>query len=135
MSLTPGTESRNALVVNVGGHTIKLQGVLHEVDVRDWLYPFLLGVHRTAIETRMPEVVFDIRLLTYANASLWRSLVLWLRLLRESPSTPYSVRLLSDPVYRWQKLGIPPLARLGGEHLVIRLPGVNRGMARPRSLG
>jgi hypothetical protein len=124
MSFAARTESRNSLIVTVGGHTIKLQGVLNEHDVRDWLYPLLRNIHQTALSTNMPEVVFDIRLLTYANASLWRSLVLWMRLLRESPSTPYSVRLLSDPVYRWQKMGIPPLARLGGERLVIRLPGV-----------
>lgn len=120
MSLPPRTESRNALIVQVGGHTVRLQGVLNEVDVRDWLYPFLTGIHQAAASTNMPEVIFDIRQLTYANAGLWRSLVLWLRLLRESPSTPYSVRLLSDPVYRWQKLGIPPLIRLGGEKLVVR---------------
>lgn len=120
MSLPPRTESRDALVVSVSGHTVKLQGVLHEADVREWLQPFLLGIHQAAVGSSLPEVVFDIRQLSYANASLWRSLVLWLRLLRESPSTPYSVRLLSDPVYRWQKLGVPPLARLGGERLVVR---------------
>lgn len=120
MTFAPRTERRNSLTATLGGHTIKLQGVLTEIDVQDWMYPFLKEIHQTALDKQMPEVVFDIRQLTYANASLWRSLVLWLRLLRESPSTPYSVRLLSDPVYRWQKLGIPPLARLGGERLVIR---------------
>jgi hypothetical protein len=120
VSFPPRTESRDALRVVVGGHSIKFQGVLNEPDARDWLYPFLLDVHHIAVETRMPEVIFDIRQLAYANASLWRSLVLWLRLLKQSPSTPYRVRLLSDPAYRWQKLGVPPLARLGGSWLVIR---------------
>ncbi|RYE92962.1 MAG: hypothetical protein EOO75_05460 [Myxococcales bacterium] len=120
MSLPARLESRNALIVTVSGHTIKMQGVLHEVDARDWLYPFLLGIHQAALAEQMPEIVFDIRLLTYANASLWRSLVLWLRLLRDARSTPYRVRLLSDPVYRWQKLGVPPLARLGGARLLVR---------------
>ncbi len=120
MTLTARTESRNALTVTVSGHTIKMQGVLNEVDARDWLYPFLREIHQSALADQMPEIVFDIRMLTYANASLWRSLVFWLRLLRESPSTPYRVRLLSDPVYRWQKLGVPPLARLGGTRLLVR---------------
>lgn len=104
----------------MGGRTIKFQGVLHEIDAQDWLFPLLQKVHQIAVSTSMPEVIFDIRQLSYANASLWRSLVLWLRLLKQSPSTPYHVRLLSDPVYRWQKLGIPPLAQLGGSWLVIR---------------
>lgn len=120
MSFPSRTESRNALLVVMGGNSIKFQGVLHEVDAQDWLFPLLQEAHQIAVSTRMPEVVFDIRQLTYANATLWRSLVLWLRLLKQSPSTPYRVRLLSDPVYRWQKLGIPPLARLGGSRLVIR---------------
>jgi len=120
MSFPPRTESRNALLVTVSGHSIKLQGVLHEQDARDWLCPFLLEIHRIAVETAMPEVIFDIRQLAYANAALWRSLVFWLRLLKQSPDTPYRVRFLSDPVYRWQKLGVPPLARLGGSWLVIR---------------
>lgn len=120
MSLPARLENRNALTVTVGGHTIKMQGVLHEVDARDWLYPFLRDIHQAALGGQMPEIVFDIRQLTYANASLWRSLVLWLRLLRDAPSTPYRVRLLSDPVYRWQKLGVPPLARLGGARLLVR---------------
>ncbi|MCU0656565.1 MAG: hypothetical protein MUF64_15330 [Polyangiaceae bacterium] len=120
MSLPLRNESRNALRVTMGGNAIKFHGVLHEMDAREWLFPLLLEVHQIAVETRMPEVVFDIRQLTYANATLWRSLVLWFRLRKQSPSTPYRVRLLSDPVYRWQKLGVPPLARLGGSWLTIR---------------
>jgi hypothetical protein len=120
MSLKPFTENRNALTIQVTSSTVKLQGVLNEFDVRDWFYPVLTRVHEAAIATQMQEVVFDIRQLEYANAGLWRSLVLWLRLLRASPATPYSVRLLSDPVYRWQKVGVPPLMRLGADRLVVR---------------
>ena len=144
MSFPPRTESRNALLVVLGGSSIKFQGVLHEVDARDWLYPLLLELHRIAVETAMPEVIFDIRQLTYANATLWRSLVLWLRLLKQSPSTPYRVRLLSDPVYRWQKLGVPPpgapRGHLAGDPLTLALcwgtvPGDEQGSGAPQRGG
>ncbi|MCS6899185.1 MAG: hypothetical protein RMJ98_06325 [Myxococcales bacterium] len=120
MSFPPRTETRDGLLVTVSGHSIKFEGVLHEQNAFAWLYPFLLDVHQIAVEAAMPEVIFDIRQLTYANAAFWRSFALWLQLLKPSPHPPYRVRLLFNPAFRWQKLGLPPLARLSGSRLVIR---------------
>jgi hypothetical protein len=120
MSLPALSEERNALRVQVSGNTVRLEGVLGEVDVRNWLFPFLQLVHQQAVASSMPEVVFDIRRLSYASAGVWRSLLLWLRLLRSERGAPYSVRLLSDPAYRWQKMGVPAIVPFGADRLVVR---------------
>lgn len=120
MSLPPRHESRHSLRVDVSGHTVKLQGVLEEMDVKAWLYPFLIDVHQAAVDSRMPEVIIDIRQLTYANAGLLRSMVAYLRLLHEDKKAPYSLRLLADPVNRWQKYGVPALKHFGADRIVVR---------------
>jgi hypothetical protein len=104
----------------VSGRTVKFQGVLEEQDVRSWLLPFLTDIHREAIRRGMTEVVFDIRQLSYANAGLWRSMLVWLRRLERDDRGTYRLRLLSDPVYRWQKIGVPALQPFGKERLLVR---------------
>ena len=120
MPLTRQTLNRLPLLLEVRGHTVKMRGVLDEPDVADWLVPFLIHIHEEAVSRNMPEVILDIRQLRYVNAGVPRSLVRWLRTIRDSQQSQCSIRLLSDPINRWQRFCVPPLARLGAERLVIR---------------
>jgi hypothetical protein len=120
MTLPSKDITKHTLHLVVFGNTIKLQGSLEEPDLNEWLVPLLMDIHQTAIAQKMPEIIFDIRYLQYANAGLWRSLLIWLRSLHDSQQRSYKIRMLSDPAHRWQKMGMPPFKTFGQESLVVR---------------
>ncbi|MFO0662266.1 MAG: hypothetical protein U0165_20910 [Polyangiaceae bacterium] len=106
--------------VEVTGHTIRIRGVIGEPDTTPWLSELLGDVHQDAVASKIPEVVLDIRQLRYANAAWSRALLVWLRRVRENKENTYCIRLLCDPIIRWQKYSVPPLQSFGADRLVIR---------------
>jgi hypothetical protein len=106
--------------VEVTGHTIRFRGVIGDPDTSPWLSELLSEVHKDALSSKIPEVVLDIRQLRYANAAWSRALLFWLRRVRETQGSAYSIRLLCDPIIRWQKYSVPPLQSFGADRLVIR---------------
>src|SRR5262245_6934064 len=98
--------------------TVRLAGVLREVDTDVWLSPVFTEVHDRAVETRLREVVLDLRRLEYANAGVWRCIVEWLRRIRES-RWQYRLRVRSELSYRWQRVGLPALSIFGDDWLQI----------------
>ena len=111
---------RATVRIEVAGHTVRIRGVLGEPDTSPWLSGFLGDIHRDAMSNKVPEVILDIRQLRYANAALSRVLLMWLRQVRETGEGAYSIRLLCDPIIRWQKFSVPPLQTFGADRLVIR---------------
>ena len=101
------------------GHVMKLSGILRDANVQSWLFPLLEQVHREALESTLAEVVLDVRDLTYASADGWRSLMLWLRLIRDTPGGGFKLRLLTNLSHQWQLVGIPTLVIFGGHHLIV----------------
>jgi hypothetical protein len=102
-----------------GGNTIAFEGVVREADVDSWLLPLIDDVHRTATIRQFAELVLDIRKLEYANATLWKCLVLWLKRLREEQAGRYVLRIVADTTRPWQHIGIPKLRVFGGNRLLI----------------
>lgn len=94
------------------GNVVRMTGVMREPDVGSWLVPLIEEIHAGALEAKLDEVVLDIRTLEYANAALWRCLVLWLKRIRDASET-YRLRLISNPVHRWQSVGVPALKVFG----------------------
>lgn len=122
MSLSPRLVERASLRVRVGGgqgNQIVIEGVLREVDVGVWLTPLIDEVHQEAVAQALGEVVLDLRPLEYANASVWRCLVLWVRQIRRDPEARYNLRLLSEPKHRWQGIGISALRAFGADRLIV----------------
>lgn len=106
--------------VNKGdGAGVRIEGVLREENVAAWFHPLIEDVHRAAVEAGLAEVVLDIRGLEYANASVWSCLVQWLRLLRQDARARYTLRVLSEPTYRWQNVGMSALRVFGADRLVV----------------
>jgi hypothetical protein len=90
------------------GNVVRMAGVMREADAESWLVPLLSDVHRTAIVRRFKEVELDIRDLEYANAALWRSLVVWIKRIREQ-SGSYNLRVTWDRSRRWQEIALSTL--------------------------
>jgi hypothetical protein len=89
-----------------GPRALELRGVLREIDAQTWLSPLVREVHRLAVAQKLDEVVLDLRELEYANASLIKCLVEWMRLIRDEGTVRYRVRVRSTNAHRWQKVGI-----------------------------
>jgi anti-anti-sigma regulatory factor len=63
---------------------------------------YLDDLHRVALESKVKEIVFDVRALEFMSASCLRSLLGWLgRLERTTPR--YVVRFISDTRKHWQR--------------------------------
>jgi hypothetical protein len=110
---------RPTALLSVAGQAVRISGVLREMDTDQWLSPLFSEVHAQAVEAELPEVVLDLRNLSYANASLWKCIVGWLKLLRHDARGAYSLRVRSDPRHRWQQLGLPALGVFGAERLIL----------------
>jgi hypothetical protein len=89
-------------------NVVRMEGIIREENVGDWLAPLIDEMHGTADRARMEEVTLDIRRLEYANAAFWRCLVQWLKRIRED-TNGYDLRITSDPNRAWQHLGVPIL--------------------------
>jgi hypothetical protein len=63
---------RPTALVSITSQTVRISGVLREIDTDEWLSPLLSDVHEQAVAHALPEVVLDLRDLTYANAALWK---------------------------------------------------------------
>jgi hypothetical protein len=110
---------RPTALLSVASQTVRISGVLREMQTDEWLSPLLNDVHEQAVAAGLPEVVLDLRDLSYANAALWKCIVDWLKLLRRDTRGSYSLRVRSDPRHRWQQLGLPALGVFGAERLIL----------------
>ena len=106
-------------VGEVGSNIVHIEGILREPDVQVWLSPIIESVHRSAVRAALAEVILDIRKLEYANAAAWRCLVQWLHLIHRDVKANYTLRIRSQPAYRWQVVGMSTLRIFGDEHLII----------------
>lgn len=122
MSLSPRRLSRGSAVVDVGappGNVVRVRGVFRETGGDPWLYSLLEVIHGEAQAAHLPEVVLDLRELSYANADGWRNLVLLLRLMKGPPVASYKLRMLTNMAHQWQRVGIPTLSVFGAGVLTI----------------
>ena len=122
MGLSSQLIRRGPLTIAIGGargNTLELRGIMREPEVASWLGPLIERVHREAVSQGLQEVVLDLRALEYTNATLWKSLAVWLRMVREDPRARYVLRLLSDSARSWQRVGVPMLRIFGGSKLVV----------------
>ncbi len=121
-SLPAKRETRGTATVSigeVGNDVVKIEGVLRDPDIQTWLTPIIESVHKSAVELALSEVVLDIQKLEYANAAAWRCFVQWLHFIHRDPNAKYRLRILSQPAYQWQMVGMTTLRIFGKEHLVI----------------
>jgi len=93
-------------------NVVHMVGVIREANAEAWLTPLLSDIHTTALARGLKEVELDIRALEYANAALWRSLVVWIKQIRERPGT-YNLRVTWDPGRRWQEIALSTLRVFG----------------------
>jgi hypothetical protein len=118
--LTARQVKRPTAMISVAGQAVRISGVLREIDTDEWLSPLFLEIHAEAVGAELPEVVLDLRELSYANAALWKCIVGWLKLLRRDTRGAYALRVLSDTRHRWQQLGLPALGVFGAERLILQ---------------
>jgi hypothetical protein len=121
-SLPMKRETRGTATVSVGeaGHdVVKIEGVLRDPDIQAWLTPIIEATHEAAVELALPEVVLDIQKLEYANAAAWRCFVQWLHFIHRDPQAKYRLRILSQPAYQWQMVGMTTLRIFGKESLIV----------------
>jgi len=108
-------ERATARVLLWGGpakNVVHMAGVIREVNAEEWLAPLLSDIHQTALTRGLKEVELDIRALEYANAALWRALVVWIKQIRERPGT-YNLRVTWDRGRRWQEIALTTLRVFG----------------------
>jgi hypothetical protein len=120
MSSTPSRVVRGAVQVRIweqGHNIVALVGVISEPDVARWLQPLLEDIHQAALVRGLDEVILDIRNLEYANAALWKCLVVWLKRIREPRERIYGLRLRANDQHRWQQIGVPTLRIFGADRL------------------
>jgi hypothetical protein len=110
---------RPGVALYVTAESIKMDGTVRDANPGKWLNPIFEQVHTEAAALKLPEVVLDIRALTYANASFFRCLVMWMRRI-EADAASYRVRILTDPAQRWQKIGVAALIEFGEDRLVVQ---------------
>ena len=121
MSLPVRTVQRGTAGVVTGREpgTVELTGIMREAEVASWLAPLFEELHRSAVMSAMRMVVLDLRKLEYANAAVWTCLVRWVKLLREDPESRYTLRVLSEPTFKWQQVGMSALRVFGADRLIV----------------
>jgi hypothetical protein len=119
MMLTSRRIDHSTMHITVSGRVVRMAGVMREAEVSSWFNPIIDELHEEAVRARVPEVVLDLRALEYANAALWKCLVVWLKKARDERDPGYSVRILTEPSYQWQQVGMSALRVFGGDRLVV----------------
>jgi hypothetical protein len=89
-------------------NVIRMEGVIREANVDQWLKPLFEEIHEAAVRLKLRELVLDIRPLEYANAAVWRCLVQWIKQMRQLLQA-YRLIIVTDPKRSWQKVGAPAL--------------------------
>lgn len=126
IGLPPKRQTRQMATVSVGevgGNVVKIEGVLRDPEVHNWLSPIIEEVHIFAVEHGLSEVVLDIHKLEYANAAAWRCFVQWLHFIHRDPNAKYQLRIRSQPAYQWQTVGMSTLRIFGKDHLIVEEAG------------
>ena len=131
MSLRGKVVKRGSARIEVWLHNsnlIRIEGVMREMGVGDWMLPLIDEIHTTARVERLAEVVLDIRDLEYANAAVWRCLVHWVKRVRQQDDAAYKLRVVSNPGCSWQRIGVPSLRAFsmdgsGAERLILESSG------------
>jgi len=89
--------------------TVKMTGSA-ETGVVTELDGFLKRLHQSAVATKVPEVVIDMRALEFMNSSCFKQFVSWINVLQESPAeNHYKVRFIADENKRWQNRSLSAL--------------------------
>ena len=122
MSLPRQTITVDGATIDVGRlgtHVVIMSGVLRERGDGAWLDGLVREWHQAAVKHEMPEVVLDLRELTYANSAVFKCLASWIRMLHSDPKALYSLRILYDQRQRWQDIGLKALSYLGAQRVIL----------------
>ena len=122
----PRTVTHGAASVHLfegGACKVRMAGTAGDGDVASWLLPIFDEVHAVARDAAASEAVLDLRGLEYANASMWKCVVAWLRTMHEDKTSSYVLRVEASRAARWQQMGLPMLKAFGRGRL--QLQGLN----------
>jgi hypothetical protein len=75
------------------------------------LADYLKQAHLEAARLSVSEVCCDLKQLTFMNSSCFKSFVVWIDTVKNSPS-PYQIRFLTEPKLHWQRRSLEALRRL-----------------------
>lgn len=75
------------------------------------LSDYLKQVHLEAVRLGASEVRCDLKQLTFMNSSCFKSFVVWIDTVKNSPN-PYRIRFLTEPKLHWQRRSLEALRRL-----------------------
>lgn len=100
---TATTQSPSAL-------SVQLIGNAESASMRD-LDEFLKRIHGAALESKLPEVVVDLRELEFMNSSCFKTFVSWVNAIQEAAADrQYKVRFVGDQNKHWQNRSLGALA-------------------------
>jgi hypothetical protein len=104
--VTPELVTETVLENNEGGRIeIRFVGNADGLTEND-LATYLDDLHRVALESKVKEIVFDVRALEFMSASCLRSLLGWLGRLEKAAASEqprYAARFVSDTRKHWQR--------------------------------
>ena len=75
------------------------------------LADYLKQTHLEATRLGVSEVCCDLKQLRFMNSSCFKSFVVWIDTVKNSPD-PYQIRFLTEPKLHWQRRSLEALRRL-----------------------
>lgn len=82
-----------------------------DVAAIELLASLLKRVHMEALRLAVTEVACDFRQLSFMNSSCFKSFVVWIDTVKNSPE-PYKIRFTTAPSMPWQRRSLEALRRL-----------------------
>lgn len=102
LSLEPSLENNCIKVTLVGTGDMNAITELNE---------YLTRVHAEAQRLVVPEVICDLRQLSFMNSSCFKAFVTWIDTVKND-KRPYRIRLLASSTLPWQRRSLEALRRL-----------------------
>lgn len=89
-----------------------------DVAAVELLADYLQRVHAEAQRLGLTDVDCDFRKLTFMNSSCFKSFVVWIDRVKNSPQ-PYRIRFVTEPSLQWQRRSLEALRRLATGVVVV----------------